>query len=284
ATRYSTTSDSLRPEASMSRTWFFRSIARGACESSRVWFWHTRQRSSCASFETRASSTGSAATGCASPACARLARTRSSIAMNLAMARELPCEGQDTALDEGRRERAHVLVAHHALRIDEERFRHAIDSPVDARPAFGIERRGDIGIAVAMQPCDARVALVLVVEAVDRELARAGQRHQVLVLGAARGAPRSPHVEQVDLAAQAFGSDDLSRGMELRQREAGRGLAHERRRQLARVEREAHAEESREHREDREGNPEGTPVLHRQSAIPGAVPIGRLARDFARTR
>src|SRR5260221_340313 len=105
----STTSRSDLPAASCSRIWLRRSMASGAFESASVWFWQTRQRSSCERLVTRRSSTGS----CAST---QLAKSASS---TLATGVQLLHQRLDFLLHDVRAKRADVLVADHALAIDD---------------------------------------------------------------------------------------------------------------------------------------------------------------------
>src|SRR6185295_9220122 len=116
----STTSRSLLPEASWARIWLRRSTASGAFESARVWFWHTRQRSSCARPATRLSSAGSWAQ-------AVTAHRR----MSVLKAIQLLDQRNELGLHHVRGERPAVLVADHALAVDDVGLGHAVDPVVD---------------------------------------------------------------------------------------------------------------------------------------------------------
>src|SRR5688500_3493791 len=154
----SITSRSLAPAVSCSRIWFLRSTASGALESASVWFWQTRQRSSCASAATRLSS---------SVFCARTgAQPRSSRRKSLAI--ELSAERPQLLLRDLRRERADMLVADHALAVDDVRFRHAVDAVVDRDAARGVVHREPVGVAIAPEPGQRVLARVLVVQTDDR--------------------------------------------------------------------------------------------------------------------
>src|SRR5262245_8951439 len=113
-------------------------MARSACESASVWFWQTRQRSSEARRCMRASTAGSAAAGAASLALAQKA-ARHSIKVARSLSIELPQHGEDARLDDLRRQRPHLLEAHHALLVDDEGFGHAVDAEVDAHLALVVE-------------------------------------------------------------------------------------------------------------------------------------------------
>src|SRR5687767_891872 len=139
----SRTSRSLAPLASCSRIWLRRSTASGAFDSARVWFWHTRQRSSSARAATRLSRTGFWA--------AQTSGSRSPSNRTLATAQLLHQRRQLLLRDLGR-QRSHVLVADHALAVDDVGFRHAVDAVVDRDPARRVVNRELIRIAVARQP------------------------------------------------------------------------------------------------------------------------------------
>src|SRR3990167_7760473 len=164
------------PRRSISRTWFFRSIARPALESAMVWFWQTRHRSSAVIRTIRASSSGSAA----------------------------------------------ALAAHH------EGFWHAINAPVDPDPAVLVEQRGGVRVAVARQPAQARHALVLVVQTVDRHHLLAGEFDQQRVLRLTGHTPRRPHVQHPDLAHQVVTPDGAGGIIKPGELESGRGLVDQR--------------------------------------------------------
>src|SRR5947199_7582225 len=174
-------SRSLLPSRSMLRTSLRRSSARPAFESASVWFWHTRQRSSTVMRCMRASISGSAAAGAASLAWAAMQSssahahtvhgrgsagpTRSSI--------ELFHEGLDARLDDLGRQRPDVLHADHAALVDDEGLGHAVHAEVDADPAVAVERRHVVRVAELAEPAEAFGPGVLVVEADDRDDARA---------------------------------------------------------------------------------------------------------------
>src|SRR5262245_9683172 len=177
----SSTSRSVLPSRSSSRMRFFRSTASAACESARVWFWHTRQRSSSASVMTRFSSKGSSTTGEAEMAreLARMRQTRKAKLRTL----QLLHERQDAIAHDIGREDADALVADHALLVDDEGFRHAIDAVIHAEPAVAVVKRQGEGVAEARQPGEGLAALVLVVEAHDRRgaAAREGSERRMLL-------------------------------------------------------------------------------------------------------
>src|SRR5437870_2931126 len=154
----STTSRSDLPAASCSRIWLRRSTASGAFESASVWFWHTRQRNSCARLVTRRSSAGSWASATAVHA----------MSSHLTTAGELLQQRFDLLLHDVRGQRADVLVADHALAIDDVGLGHAVDAVVDADAAVGVEHDQLIRVAVALEPGQRVVARVLVVESDHR--------------------------------------------------------------------------------------------------------------------
>src|SRR2546422_4307677 len=253
-------SESLAPCRIFSLTWFLRSSASGAVESAMVWFWQTRQRSSAASAMTFCSSAGSAAAGAASFACAHGAgETTNRNARSLATA-ELLHQGQHLVPDDLRGERADALVADHAALVDHVGLGHAVDSIVDADLAFDVVDRELIGIAHAFQPRQAVFALVLVVQPVkrDRTALREVEQHRMLL--AAGDAPGGPDIEHPDAADHVLFREGLRRLVELRQFEMGRGLADQRRGNLARIEREPDREQCDQRREYGQGQNE---AIHR---------------------
>src|SRR5512138_637446 len=178
---YCTTCSSLAPRCSCSRISRRRSSARPACESAMVWFWHTRQRSSAATRSMRASSAGSAAAGSAS-----LARASTEASASATMSRtltiELPQQRHDLRLDHALRQRSDVLEANHALLVDHERLRHAVDAEVDADATVVVRQRDGVGVAELLQPAACVVALVLVVQAHQRRQLGARQRQHLRML------------------------------------------------------------------------------------------------------
>src|SRR5262245_16413482 len=172
----SSTSRSVLPSLSSSRMRLFRSTASAACESARVWFWHTRQRSSSASAMTRFSRIG-------------LSCEKPGAEMNRAMKKKTLCtlqllhERQDAIAHDLGRESADALVADHALLVDDERFRHAVDAVIHAEPAVAVVKRHGEGVAEARQPGEGLAALVLVVEAHHRRgaAAREGSERRMLL-------------------------------------------------------------------------------------------------------
>src|SRR6185503_14295071 len=136
----STTSRSLAPALICSRIWLRRSTASGALESASVWFWHTRQRSSCASAATRLS---------ISVFCPKAVPARSKQAARmLRTATQLLHQRCELLLRDVGRERADVLIADHALAVDDVRFRHAVDAVVDRDASGGVVDREAVGVAV----------------------------------------------------------------------------------------------------------------------------------------
>src|SRR5688572_10801419 len=254
----SITSRSLAPAVSCSRIWFLRSTASGALESASVWFWHTRQRSSCARAATRLSS---------SVFCARTgAQPRTGRRKNLAI--ELSDERPQLLLRDLRRERADVLVADHALAVDDVGFGHAVDAVVDRDAPGGVVDREPVGVAVAPAPGQRVLARVLVIEADDRNVLREVADYRVL--GEARRAPRGPHVQDPHRAEHLLLAEGLVGRVEQRQLEMRRGLADERRRHLARIQVQPDAEQ-RDQGDERERQPDlfhaGTVTSRRFSAL-----------------
>src|SRR5688500_9491832 len=242
----SRTSPSLAPLASCSRIWFLRSTASGAFDSASVWFWHTRQRSSSASAVTRLSRLSA-------PNAGKLTMHKKST--NLATA-QLLNQRPDLLLRHLGRERADVLVADHALAVDDVRFGHAVDAVVDRDAAGGVVHRELVGIAVAREPRQGVLARVLVVQADDRHALGELAHHRVL--DQARRAPRRPHVEHPHLAQHLLLREGLRRLVEPRQLEGRRRLADERRGHLARIELEADRQQC-EQRDEAERQPQ---LLH----------------------
>src|SRR4051812_15604727 len=154
----STTSRSDLPAENCSRIWLRRSTASGAFESAMVWFWHTRQRSSCARLVTRRSRPASCAS--AQPSHKKTARLAARI--------ELPHERLHFVAHHVGAERPDVLVANHALAIDDVGLRHAVDAIVDADASVAVEGDELVGVAVALEPGQCVIARVLVVQADER--------------------------------------------------------------------------------------------------------------------
>src|SRR6267142_3864390 len=237
------TSRSLFPSRILSRTWFLRSSASGAFDSARVWFWHTRQRSSSASAITRFSSTGSAAAGAASLAAIGAASETSSRKASGLGTVELFHQRQQRVFDDLRRERPDALVANDPGLVDQVGLGDAVDAVVDPDPAVEVEDRDLVGIAHAFQPGEAVLALVLVVEPVDRHRAARGEIEQHWVLLAAAHAPGRPDVEHPHLAAHVALAEGLRGLVQFGKLEMRSGLADERRGHFARIELESDTEQ-----------------------------------------
>ena len=105
---------------------------------------------------------------------------------------------------------------------------------------------------------------------------QAGQRGQ---LGPAGLAPGGPDIEQPDLSAHRFRPDRLIRGMQLRQHKCRCRPVNQRRRHLARIETQTHAEEHHEHQEDAQRDEEFQAL---QARAPRAVAAPCSLRTFAR--
>src|SRR6266508_274627 len=268
--------ESLAPCRIFSLTWFLKSSASGALESAMVWFWQARQRIPAASVMTLCSSAGSAAAGAASFAYAHDvgASSARSRAKGLATA-ELLHQGQHLVLDDLRRERADSLVADDAALVDHVGLGNAIDAVVDPDPAFDVEDRELIGVAHGLEPRQAVFALVPVVEPVERDRPAFREVEQHGVFLAAGDAPGSPDIEHPDAAEHVLFRESLRRLVQLRQFEVRRGLADERRGNLARVEREPDREQCDQRREDGEGQYE---AIHRPSFRTRAARAGIQCR------
>src|SRR5215472_59787 len=246
-----------------SRSWFLRSSASGAFDSASVWFWHTRQRSSSASAITRFSSAGSAAAGAAAcPTSSAATSAASSRAASLGTV-ELFDERQQRVLHDLGRERPDALVADDAFLVDQVGLGHAVDTVVDADAAVEVKHRDLVGIAHALQPGEPVLALVLVVEPVDRDRAARGEVEEHRVLLATGHAPRRPHVEHPDLAGHVALAEGLVGLVQPGQVEVRRGLADERGGHLARIELEPDPEQGDQRDEDGDGDDE---AVHRAAA------------------
>src|SRR5215213_8525626 len=197
------TSWSDLPAAICSRIWLRRSTASGAFESAMVWFWHTRQRSSWARLAARRSSPSLC------PWAQRL-KPRST-AMRLIRTAQLFYQRLDLLLHDVRRKGADVLVADHALAIDDVGLGHTIDAVVDADAAIRVEHRELVGVAVALEPGQRVVALVLVVEADDGNQPGLRDPRHDRMLDQARRAPRRPYVEHPHLAEHVLLREALVR-------------------------------------------------------------------------
>eukprot|EP01136_Pigoraptor_vietnamica_P019918 Opistho-1_new@68104 len=191
---------------------------------------------------------------------------------------QLPDQRQQPGLQHLARELAGVLEADHAVAVDHIGFRHAVHAEVQAHAAVGVGQRGLVGVAVARQPAQRKVAAVLVVQADQRHLAGFRKIHQQRVFGLAGHAPRGPHVEHPDLPAQLGGAERaLGRGQR-GQAEDGRWPAHQGRRHFARVQLQAGTKQGHEHHEHRERPQEtqarsfhGCTFCATSGASPGAV-------------
>src|SRR5712692_8143371 len=225
----STTSRSLAPRASCSRIWLRRSTARPAFDSAIDWFWHTRQRSSAARSVTRLSSAASSA-----PA----TETASNNAKAL-LAVKFIQQGDELVAHQLAGDRTDALVADHAALVDDVGLRHAVHAVVDANPAVEIQGREPVWVAEAFQPAERIVALVLVIEPVQRCRAALREFDQHRMLVAAGDAPRRPHVEDPHLALQILLGKSLVGLLQHRQLEVRRRLADQRRGNLARIEPQA---------------------------------------------
>src|SRR5436190_3851818 len=236
----STTSRSDLPAASCSRIWLRRSTASGAFESAIVWFWHTRQRSSCARFVVRRSSAGSCA----------VANVNQNTSSALAARIQFLDERYHLLLHDLHSEGADVLVADDAFAIDDVGLGHAVDAVVDADAAVHVGDDQVIGIAVALEPGQRVLALVLVIQADHRR--DAGARHLCdhRMLDQARRAPGGPDVHDPHLAEHLLLREALVGLDEQRQLEGRRGLADEGRWHLAGVEAQANREQGDQRDED----------------------------------
>src|SRR5690606_10547608 len=100
-----------------------------------------------------------------------------------------------------------MLVQHGAVAADQKRFRRTVDPPVDRNLPVRIESRSDIRIAELREPAERGRALVLPVEPVDRDAARARELEQIGVLFPAADAPRRPDVQERHLAGEIAAAD-----------------------------------------------------------------------------
>ncbi|EEF93540.1 hypothetical protein CATMIT_01828, partial [Catenibacterium mitsuokai DSM 15897] len=132
-------------------------------------------------------------------------------------------------------QRADELPAHHALGVDQEGFRRAVDAPVDRGLAFVIGDHDEVGIAELLQPAQRVGVLVLPVEADHAHALGLGEAGQHRVLVAAGRAPAAPDVEQVGRAAQVLRRHQPAGFVQHRQREVRRGFADQRRGQFLAV-------------------------------------------------
>src|SRR6266540_6839815 len=82
---------------------------------------------------------------------------------------QLAHERHDRLLERLRRDRSDLLVANHALLVDDERLGHTVDAPVDPDTAIAIDDRRRVRVAVLREPALAGDRLVLVIEADDRD-------------------------------------------------------------------------------------------------------------------
>src|SRR5678815_5541151 len=269
----SSTSRSVFPSRRSSRMRFLRSIASVACESASVWFWHTRQRSSSASAMTRFSRIGSSATGEAANADSVIeiaSKTKASL-----RTLQLLHQRQDALAHDLGSKDADALVADDALAVDDEGFGYAVDAVVHAQAPLSIVQRKRVGVAEAPEPGERLVGFVLVVEPDDRRGAGARERRECGMLLAARHAPRGPYVQDPHFAGERVRGDALFGRAQRRQLERWRLLADERRRQLARVERQSRAEERRGDAEECERNEapavQGRDLLRVASTPPAAM-------------
>src|SRR5579862_8498476 len=148
---------------------------------------------------------------------------RDSPAERTAVSRLLGPRSRDARKDVVRpdllRQRADMLVDHDATRIDQERLRSAVDSPVDRHAPGSVHGDGLIRVAELREP-GARVTLVVFpVETDQRDHAGALYLQESLVLGAALPAPRTPDVEEVPAALEVGGANLMGRLGQLRERE-----------------------------------------------------------------
>src|SRR6266480_1381922 len=240
----STTSRSLAPRASCSRIWLRRSTARPAFDSASDWFWHTRQRNSAASSMTRLSSAASSA-----PA---TETARNSARALLAI--KFIQQRNELVAHQLAGDRADALVADHAALVDDVGLRHAVHTVVDADPAVEIEGREPVRVAKALQPAKRIVALVLVIEPVQRCRGALRELDQHRMLVAAGDAPRGPHVEDPHLALQILLGKPLVGLLQDRQLEVRRRLADQRRGNLARIEPQTDRKQRHQGNED-DSNP-----------------------------
>src|SRR5215468_9780441 len=106
----------------------------------------------------------------------------------------------DLGLERLGRDRPDVSVGDAARAIDDEGLGHAVDTPLDGGPAVAVRADGDKRIAVAAEEAPRGCRLILVI---DAEHAHAGlllEPHQNGMLFNAWDAPRSPEVDDGDLA------------------------------------------------------------------------------------
>src|SRR5262245_61485741 len=106
----------------------------------------------------------------------------------------------DLGLERLGRDRPDVFEGDAALSIDDEGFGHPVDTPCDGGPAVAVHADGDKRVAVAAEEAPRGCRLILVI---DAEHAHAGlllEPHQNGMLLNAWDAPRSPKVDDRDLA------------------------------------------------------------------------------------
>src|SRR5690606_36612957 len=102
---------------------------------------------------------------------------------------------------------------------DQKSLRRAVHAPVDRNIAERIIRRRDVRIAERREPIERGTAVVLPVEAVNGDAARARKLDEIGVLLATPDAPCRPHVEERDLAGEIRAADLAGRVREAREAE-----------------------------------------------------------------
>ena len=132
-------------------------------------------------------------------------------------------------------ERPGVFVADDSVGVNDESFGDAVDAPVQSGGALRVGDGKDIGVGKFAQPLRGVGGVVFVVESDDGG-AVAGEFDEDGVFGAARNAPRRPHIEQPCSPAQVGGRSGGFGVVQPRQGKLGRGFPDKRRGNGARVE------------------------------------------------
>src|SRR5882724_5853326 len=163
---------------------------------------------------------------------------------------ELPDQRQDFLLEYLHRDGTDAFVANDSIAVDHIGFRHAIDAIVDAHATVAVLYGQGIRVAMLAQPAQCILALVLVIESIDRQHVLLREVNQDRMLFQAGHAPGGPYIEDPDFPLEVFGAEHLAGLLQLRQPECGRRLSDQRRRHFARVQAEPDREKDGEHQED----------------------------------
>ena len=139
-----------------------------------------------------------------------------------------------------RRHRPDHLVGDRPVAPDDEGLRHAVDAPVDSRPAVRVEADLGVGVSLGAEKAAHVLGRILLRDAEDHHSLRLQrgvrrERHQIGMLEMAGLAPRAENIDDADMALAEIGVAQTRLAVEPGERQRRRALADQGRRQPRRV-------------------------------------------------